>query len=541
MIGTAFHYYNGGDAQALLAMNQTNTFLTYYKTSTDAAFGDPTGTDLGTIQAASFFVGNSISYSTVNSTVYSGTANNASYLNQKTESNLNVNNAVTSNTANNTTYVNGKTEGNLNVNNAVLSNTANNASYLNNKTESNLNVNNSVTSNTATYIIANTGLVSNSSGVFVNATYIASLSSSTALNANNASYLNNKLEKDLNVNSAVTSNTANNASYLNNKTESNLNVNSAVSSNTANNTTYVNNKTEGNLNVNNALTANNSSFLSGKHENDLNVNTAIFANTANNTTYVNSKTESNLNVNNAVTSNTANTASYIIANTGLVSNSSGVFVNAAYINTISANAATYLNGKTESNLNVNSAVNANSANNASYLNNKTESNLNVNSAINANSANNASYLGTVAAASYVQNTDSRTLSGNLNFTGANSYFSGKVTYAANIVINSGVSIIDSTGGRGSAGQVLTSNGTGNVYWATISGGGSGVNTAAAYAFTNTAVSGNATSGAITTAGGLGVANNLYVGGRVGFSNSTNISVAYTYYNANVGALDTVFG
>jgi hypothetical protein len=53
--------------------------------------------------------------------------------------------------------------------------------------------------------------------------------------------------------------------------------------------------------------------------------------------------------------------------------------------------------------------------NATLLNNKTEGNLNVNNATN---------LGGVAAASYVQNTDSRTLSGNINFTGTNNYFTG---------------------------------------------------------------------------------------------------------------------
>jgi hypothetical protein len=59
----------------------------------------------------------------------------------------------------------------------------------------------------------------------------------------------------------------------------------------------------------------------------------------------------------------------VVANTGLVANATGVYVNATYIGTISAN--------------------------------------------------NASFLGGTAAASYVQNTDSRTLSGNLVFTGAN--------------------------------------------------------------------------------------------------------------------------
>jgi ribosomal protein L13 len=92
----------------------------------------------------------------------------------------------------------------------------------------------------------------------------------------------------------------------------------------------------------------------------------------------------------------------------------------------------------------------------------------INSTSFTGTANNATYLGNVVAASYVQNTDSRTLSGNLNFTGANAYFSSKVTHAANVVLLAGIDVIDSTASRGTAGQVLTSNGTGNVYWSTIS-------------------------------------------------------------------------
>lgn len=60
---------------------------------------------------------------------------------------------------------------------------------------------------------------------------------------------------------------------------------------------------------------------------------------------------------------------------------------------------------------------------------KAEGSLNVNSAL---IANNSSYLGGVAAANYVQNTDSRTLSGNLTFSGANTIINGYTT--ANTVL-----------------------------------------------------------------------------------------------------------
>lgn len=77
------------------------------------------------------------------------------------------------------------------------------------------------------------------------------------------------------------------------------------------------------------------------------------------------------------------------ANTGIVANTNGLFVNASYISTLTANDATNAFGKTEGNLNVNSAVNATTANNATYAFGKTEGNINANSAL---TSNNASYL-----------------------------------------------------------------------------------------------------------------------------------------------------
>lgn len=146
-----------------------------------------------------------------------------------------------------------------------------------------------------------------------------------------------------------------------------------------------------------------------------------------------------------------------------------------------ANNALYLNNKAEANLNVNSAVfstNAINANNAAYFNGKVEANLNVNSAVfstNAINANNALYLGNVAAASYVTNTDSRTLSGNLVFTGnvttqgplnTNDIFVSN-TLVVNASIQANALIVQSISANGSVGtngQILTSNGTAS-YWA----------------------------------------------------------------------------
>ena len=92
LIGTAYHYYDTQDRQAMLVMNQTNTFLTYYNLSSDSLSSDPVGIGLGTIQANTFFAGNSSMAGSVrvgNSTIYgiissnssvsyyTGTANNA--------------------------------------------------------------------------------------------------------------------------------------------------------------------------------------------------------------------------------------------------------------------------------------------------------------------------------------------------------------------------------------------------------------------------------------------------------------------------------
>jgi len=78
-------------------------------------------------------------------------------------------------------------------------------------------------------------------------------------------------------------------------------------------------------------------------------------------------------------------------------------------------------------------------------------------------------------------------------TSGNFTISGVYTLSSNmtfnstgaLLLNTGSKIYDSLGLQGSAGQVLTSNGAGNVYWSTVSGGGGGVNTANQYVWSNT--------------------------------------------------------
>jgi hypothetical protein len=42
-------------------------------------------------------------------------------------------------------------------------------------------------------------------------------------------------------------------------------------------------------------------------------------------------------------------------------------------------------------------------------------------------------------------------------------------------------------------------------------------------------------------GGVGVSGSVYVGNKIGFSNTSNVSIVYQYYNTSTNSLDTVFG
>ena len=121
--------------------------------------------------------------------------------------------------------------------------------------------------------------------------------------------------------------------------------------------------------------------------------------------------------------------------------------------------------------------------------------------------------------------NSTSISSNVKFAGANNYFSGKSTFAANVVINTGISLIDSTGSQGTLNQVLTSNGSGNVYWSTFTAtvGSYVVNTSAAFT-----LSGNITfSGNTVINGTNNVFGTMYtvgaVPGAIGNSVSANVT------------------
>ena len=206
----------------------------------------------------------------------------------------------------------------------------------------------------------------------------------------------------------------------------------------------------------------------------------------------------------------------VLANTGIVANATGLYVNATYIGTLSANNASFLGGTAASGYQTTAGLSANVAtltsNNSTFAFGKTEGALNVNSAL---TSNNSSFLGGTAAASYQLNS---TLNANIasylpTYTGTvnGSIFSVGTSFIANstgvyhtgiinattistgsvnvinasgltttanvsigsagdLVVTAGAGIF-ANGGLGTAGQVLASNGS-SIYWSTVSGGAS---------------------------------------------------------------------
>jgi hypothetical protein len=116
----------------------------------------------------------------------------------------------------------------------------------------------------------------------------------------------------------------------------------------------------------------------------------------------------------------------VLANTGIVANTTGLYVNSAYIGTLSANNTTYVNGKTEGNLNVNNSLTSNTA---SYLGNSSGTTANFISWITGNSA--------TAYSNAVSYTDSKILTANSDITSnAATAYSNAVSYVDGLKLDS---------------------------------------------------------------------------------------------------------
>lgn len=109
-----------------------------------------------------------------------------------------------------------------------------------------------------------------------------------------------------------------------------------------------------------------------------------------------------------------------------------------------------------------------------------------------------------------------------------------IAVGSNVIVNTSVVFVGNTSVNASINATAISfNG--------VSLTASIINAAACTNFSNTQASTNNISGAVIIAGGLGVNGNIYTAGRVGFANTANVSVVYTYYNATTNSMDVVFG
>jgi hypothetical protein len=421
------------------------------------------------------------------------------------------------------TWTNTQTFSNTITFSSVIIGTANNANNLGGISLTTLQ--GQITGNAAT---AYTNAVSYTDGKILTANGAITGNAATAY-TNAVSYTDGKI---LTANGAITGNAAtaysNAVSYVDGKI---LTANSAITGNAA--TAYANAIAYSGNAV--AAYTNAVSYTDAKI---LTANGAITGNAA--TAYTNAVSYTDariLTANGAITGNAATAYTNAVSYTDdkILTANSAITGNAA---TSYSNSVSYVDGKI---LTANGAITGNAA--TAYTN--------AVAAIAISTANNANYLGGTIAASYQLNS---TLNANIasylpTYNGvinATSHTVGTSFVANTLQVTIDNIPLSANGSTGTATYVLTSNGSvGSPYWAAAASGGGGGWTggtmANTVAFSNTEASTNAISGAVVITGGLGVNGNIYTAGRVGFSNATNISVAYTYYNATTGSLDTVFG
>ena len=280
----------------------------------------------------------------------------------------------------------------------------------------------------------------------------------------------------------------------------------------------------------------NATHLGGVSAASYQLNSTLSANvvtlTANNTNFVGTVSAANVVSNAQLSSNLANytTTTALTNNLANYQTSAGLSANVARL---SANNTTFVNGKSEANLNVNNAL---TANNTSFVGTVSAANVVSNAQLSSNlanyqtsaglsanvatlTANNSTNFGGQPAAFYTNATNINTgtlpyaqIPVNVVNTTAAFTRTGVTTFSANVVL--GTSGLSANGGFGTAGQVLHSNGTA-TYWATDDNSGGTVTSVS---------SGNGlTGGPISTTGTLSV-----VAGTGTVVNTTGVHVNATY-------------
>jgi hypothetical protein len=120
---------------------------------------------------------------------------------------------------------------------------------------------------------------------------------------------------------------------------------------------------------------------------------------------------------------------------------------------------------------------------------------------------------------------------------SNSFSVIKVSGQPDLIANTSISPLTLVAGSG---ITLSSVGTSNTLTIASTGGFSGGSIANTLTVSNTTSSYSNSNNALQVSGGVGVANSVYVGNRVGFGNTTT-SLAYTTYNPIFNSVDLIFG
>ena len=311
-------------------------------------------------------------------------------------------------TANNTSFVGTVSAANV-VSNAQLQ-----ANLTNYQTTIGLSANVAMlTANAATYVNANSGIVSNSSGVFVNTSYISTLPASIA---NNTNFVGTVSAANVVSNAQLQSNLA---AY-----QTILGLSANVVTMISNNTSYVGTIPASNVVSTSQLSGNLANYVTTSGL-SANVAALVPSLTSNNTNFVGTVSAAN-----------------VVSNAQLQANLANYVTNLA----LSGNLASYVTGTYLT---------------STLLNYQTSAGLSAN--VLTLTSNNTNFVGNVFAANVVSNAQLQAnLTGYVNTSG-NYTFNGVHTYIANISINT----LLANGVAGTNGQVLTANSVDGALWATL--------------------------------------------------------------------------
>jgi hypothetical protein len=424
-------YVQNTDSRTLsgnLTFSSTNTVFSSNITSTGALITAASAN----LFVNNFSVGNSTVNSSVNSTIYTGTANNATNLGGTAAASYQLNSTLAAN---------------------VATMTANNTSFVGSVSAANVVSNTQLVANLLNYYPASnpSGFISSIGGSFVQNTDSRTLSGNLVFSGTNTTFSSNITSTGGLIVAASANLFVNNFSVGN--TTVNASVNSTIYTGTANNTSFVGTISAANVVSNAQLVANLANYYPAS-------NPSGYVNSTSGSvgpTYV-QNTDSRTLSGNLVFTGTNTVFSSNITSTGAL-------ITAPTANLIVNNFSV---GNTTVNASVNSTVYSGTANNATNLGGVAAASYQLNSTLAANvatmTANNTSFVGTVSAAnvvsnaqlianlanyylasnpsgyissiggSFVQNTDSRTLSGNLVFSGTNTTFSSNITSTGGLIV-----------------------------------------------------------------------------------------------------------